>query len=76
MKDLQEELIGKNFRAEALLLEGPTRKTIHDKVVELEIDLLIAGHQKRNFFYDLFVGHTGEGLMDELQIPILIVPFK
>lgn len=76
VKKLTDGLRSRNVRAESLLIEGPTAKTIVKKTAELNIDLVIAGHQKRNFFYQLFVGNKDQNLLDELSIPVLVVPMK
>ena len=76
VKKLTDGLRSINVRAESLLIEGPTAKTIVKKTAELNIDLVIAGHQKRNFFYQLFVGNKDQDLLDELSIPVLVVPMK
>jgi nucleotide-binding universal stress UspA family protein len=76
VEEIIKELKAKNIAAEGLLIEGPTAKTIKKKVKELQIDLVIAGHQKRNFFYQLFVGNVEQDLIEELRIPIVLVPLK
>ena len=76
VKKLTDGLRSRNVRAESLLIEGPTAKTMVKKTAELNIDLVIAGHQKRNFFYQLFVGNKDQDLLDELSIPVLVVPMK
>src|SRR5690606_12116858 len=76
VKKLTDGLRSRNVRAESLLIEGPTAKTIVKKTAELNIDLVIAGHQKRNSFYQLFVGNKDQDLLDELSIPVLVVPMK
>ncbi len=76
VKELTESLKAKNIAAEGLLIEGPTAKTIKKKVRELNIDMVIAGHQKKNFFYQLFVGNVEQDLIDDLNIPVVLVPLK
>ena len=74
VKKLTDGLRSRNVRAEGLLIEGPTAKTIIKKTSDLDIDLVIAGHQKRNFFYQLFVGNKDQDLLDKLNIPVLVIP--
>lgn len=74
VKKLADNLKSRNVRAEGLLIEGPTAKTIRKKTMDLNIDLVIAGHQKKNFFYQLFVGNKDQSIIDELNIPVLVVP--
>ncbi len=76
VKELANALQEKNIAAEGLLIEGPTAKTIKKKVKELDIDLVIAGHQKRNFFYQIFVGNVDHDLLDDLNTPVLLVPLN
>lgn len=76
VKKLTDGLRSRNVRAEGIMIEGPTAKTIVKKTAELKIDLVIAGHQKKNFFYQLFVGNKDQDLLDELNVPVLVVPLK
>ena len=76
VKKLTDGLRSRNVRAEGITIEGPTAKTIVKKAAELKIDLVIAGHQKKNFFYQLFVGNKDQDLLDELNVPVLVVPLK
>ncbi|HET8753648.1 MAG TPA: universal stress protein [Salinimicrobium sp.] len=75
VKKLEEELLSKGFDAEGLIIEGPTSKTIRKKASELNIDMVIAGHHKRNFFYQIFVGSTEQELIEE-NLPVLIIPLN
>jgi hypothetical protein len=43
-------------------------------VEDRNIDLVVAGHKKKNFFYDLFNENKKKDLIDELKIPLLAVP--
>ena len=74
VQQLAAALQAKNFDAEGLLIEGPTVKTIKKEVQKLNADLVIAGHQKKNFFYELFVGKLEHDLIEDLNVPILLVP--
>lgn len=76
IKELADDLKSRNIRAEGLLIEGPTAKTIRKKAQELNIDLVIAGHQKKNFFYQIFVGNKEQDLIDDLKVPVLVVPLS
>lgn len=76
VKRLAEGLQQKNFEAEGVQLQGSTSKLIKAQVKELNADLLIAGHQKKNFFYQMFVGSKEQEIIEELDIPVLLVPVK
>lgn len=73
---LAEELRQKNIEAEGMQLKGSTAKMIKSAVEDLNADLLIAGHHKRNFFYQMFVGGVDQDIIDRLNIPVLLVPVK
>lgn len=76
VKKLTEELQQKNIDAEGIQLEGSTVKIIKAEVKKLNADLVIAGHHKRNFFYQMFVGTIEQDLVEELDVPVLLVPVK
>lgn len=76
VQELTEGLKARNITAEGLLIEGPTAKTIKRKVKELNIDLVVAGHHKRNFFYQLFVGNVEQDLIEDLNVPVVLVPLN
>lgn len=60
--------------AEGFILEGSVTKGIKKKVEEHSIDLVIAGHRKKDFLYELFTANKKKDLVDELKIPLLAVP--
>ena len=70
------EEITKNFDlpAEGLLIEGSISKAIKQKVEEHDIELVVAGHKRKSFLYDLFTTNKKKDLIDELNIPLLAVP--
>lgn len=72
--ELTQKLKDKGFEAEGLVIPGPTAKTIKKEVRELNIDLVLAGHHKRNFFYQIFVGNMEQDIMEDLNVPVLLVP--
>lgn len=76
VKRLAEDLRQKNIEAEAVQLEGSTAKMIKKEVQKINADIVIAGHHKKNFFYQMFVGSLEQDLIDDLGIPVLLVPVK
>lgn len=60
--------------AEGLLVEGSVATAIKNKVEEHTIDLVVAGHHKKDFLYSLFTANKKKDLVDELRIPLLAVP--
>lgn len=76
VKRLAAELQQKNIEAEGVQLEGSTTKMIKEAVTRLNADIVIAGHHKRNFFYQMFVGSKEQDLMENLKIPVMLVPVQ
>jgi nucleotide-binding universal stress UspA family protein len=76
VKQLAEGLQKRGIEAEGVQLEGSTAKMIKTEVQKIDADLLIAGHHKRNFFYQMFVGSIEQDIIDDLDIPVLLVPVK
>jgi nucleotide-binding universal stress UspA family protein len=74
VKRMAENLRLKNIEAEGVQLKGSTVKMIKKEVQNINADLLIAGHHKKNFFYDMFVGSLKQELIDDLDVPVLLVP--
>jgi len=62
--------------AQGMLVEGPTVLTILNTIKKLNIDLVIIGHHRRNYFYKAFVGNTDIALINQLDIPVLTIPLK
>lgn len=77
IKKWAEDVVNNNnLEAEGLLIEGPVIKSIKQIVEDNNIDLVVAGHRKKNFLYELFTGNKKRDLIDELKIPLLAVPLN
>lgn len=75
IKQLAEDIKEQhNVPAEGLLIEGSMIKSIKKIVKEHNIDLIVAGHRKRNLVLELFTENKKKDLIDELQIPLLAIP--
>ncbi|MDX1271328.1 universal stress protein [Bizionia paragorgiae] len=70
-QNLQEKC---NIPTEGMLIEGAVIKSIKKIVEENNIDLVIAGHRKKNVIYGLFTENKKKDLIDELNIPLLAIP--
>ncbi|QED37701.1 universal stress protein [Antarcticibacterium arcticum] len=71
VKDLEKE---QNVNAEGVVIEGSVTKAIKKIVEEHQIEIVIAGHKKKNMLYELFTSNKKKDLVDELKIPLLAVP--
>jgi len=68
------ELEEKGIKTEGLLIQGATIEMIISESKKLNIDLIIAGHHERSFFYNAFVGSVSAQIIKKSKIPVLIVP--
>lgn len=71
-----DKLIAQGVKAEGLMVQGPTIEMIIKEAKKLKTDMIIAGHNKRNFLYKAFVGSISEDIIKEVNIPVLVVPLK
>lgn len=76
LQKFADDLIKKGLEAEGLLIQGATTDMIIEEANKLNTDLIIAGHNKRNFIYDIFVGSVSEDIINESNIPVLVVPLN
>ena len=68
------ELEGKGIDAEGLLIQGATIEMIIGESKKLNVDLIIAGHHERSFFYKALIGSVSSQIIKKSKIPVLIVP--
>lgn len=70
-QDIREKY---GIEAESILVQGAVSKVIREKTEKYNIDLVIAGHRRKDFIYNLFTANNKKDLVDELKIPLLAVP--
>lgn len=63
-----------NLEVEGLLIQGSVAKSIKKIVEDYNIDIVVAGHRKKNLVYKLFTSNRKKDLIDDLKIPLLAVP--
>jgi nucleotide-binding universal stress UspA family protein len=76
LQKFADELEAKGVEAEGLLIQGSTIETIIAESEKLNVDLIVIGHHKRGFLYNLFMDGTSESLIEQSNIPVLTVPLK
>ena len=59
---------------EGLVISGEVAKSIKKIVDERNIDLVVAGHKKKNLLYGLCAANKKKDLIDDLKIPLLAIP--
>ncbi len=74
LQRLAQILRERGIDAAALLVEGPTVKTLLTEANRLGADLLVVGRHKHSALYRALLDHTEERLLNESSQPILFVP--
>ena len=64
----------RGLKVQGLEIPGNSAEVIFKKVSEIPADLVIVTHRKGNFFYQLFVGNIEGDIVEDLNIPVLLVP--
>lgn len=62
--------------SESLLIQGATTEMIIEESHKLNTDMIIIGHNKHNFLYQIFVNSVSEDLIKQSHIPVLVIPLK
>jgi nucleotide-binding universal stress UspA family protein len=76
LQKFADNLKNEGVDADGILVQGATLKMIKKETKKLEIDMIIAGYNKRNFLYDTFVGSVSKGIIQAATLPVLLVPLS
>jgi nucleotide-binding universal stress UspA family protein len=60
----------------ALLVRGPTAKTLLDEADRLQIDLIVMGTHGRSAVMDILVGSVSHAVLRNTELPVLLVPVR
>ena len=71
-----DEMKNNGVEAEGLLVQGSTIETIVKESEKLNIDMIVIGHHKHGFLYNLFMTGTDELLIEQSNIPVLTIPLN
>ncbi len=74
LQEMAEELRSAGVDAVALLVQGPTIRTILSEADKLGVDLIVVGSHGKGAVKRLLVGSTSEGVLHGANVPVLIVP--
>jgi nucleotide-binding universal stress UspA family protein len=64
------------LEATALLVRGPTAKTLLDEADRLQIDLIVMGTHGRSAVMDILVGSVSHAVLRNTELPVLLVPVR
>lgn len=70
------QLKAQNISAEGLLIQGTTVDTIIEEIQKLQVDLLILGNKHHGILYSTFVGSVTEDILEQISIPVYLIPEK
>lgn len=76
LQDMTNGLLSLGLDADGLLIQGATIDTILEESRKLKIDLIICGHHKHGFLFDLIFGSTSEEIIRKSDIPVMVIPQK
>jgi nucleotide-binding universal stress UspA family protein len=61
---------------QTVLKEGEVADTILKTAKEMHVDIIVMGSHNRKWLESMFLGSESEDLLENSQIPVLIVPVK
>lgn len=74
IQEIAERLRAKGLNATALLVHGPTVKTILSEAEKLAANMIVVGSHGHGAMYDLILGSVSEGILHKSNCPVLIIP--
>jgi nucleotide-binding universal stress UspA family protein len=76
LQALAGRLRDQGHQVSALMVQGPTVKTILDQAEKLEAEVIVVGSHGRGKLFDLVVGSVSAGVIRKTKIPVLVVPSR
>lgn len=74
MQEYLNNLRAKNIECEGLVVQGVSAHLIVEESKKLNIDLIVVGHHKHNFFYKTFIEDSENQILNHVRIPVLMIP--
>ncbi|MEO5935726.1 MAG: universal stress protein [Terriglobales bacterium] len=71
-----ERMRSGGLEATALLVQGPTAKTLLNEADRLQIDLIVMGTHGRSSVMEVLVGSVSHAVLRITTIPVLLVPVR
>ena len=76
LEDMARDANAGGVTTTALMIQGPTSRTLLEKAAELDADLLVLGSHGHGALHNLLVGSVTESVVKDARIPVLIVPSR
>ena len=76
LQELALRVHGDDLETEALLVQGPTSKTLLDQINRLQADLLVIGSHGHGRLYEAVVGSVCADMIHKSPVPLLVIPVR
>ena len=73
---LADRLREQGHEVTALMIQGPTVKTILEQADKLEAEVIVVGSHGRGKLFDVVVGSVSAGVIRKASVPVLVVPTR
>ena len=73
---LADRLREQGHEVTALMIQGPTVKTILEQAEKLEAEVIVVGSHGRGKLFDVVVGSVSAGVIRKAKVPVLVVPTR
>lgn len=74
LHEMAESLRAEGLSARALLVEGPTARTVLEQAEKLTVDLIVVGSHGHGVLHRALLGSVSEGILERATCPVLVVP--
>jgi len=76
IQEIADRLREAGTDATALLVHGPTVKTILKEALDLDVDMIVVGAHGRDAMHGLLVGSVSKGILRKSSHPVLVIPTR
>ena len=73
---MADRLREQGHQVNALMIQGPTVKTILEQADKLDAEVIVVGSHGRGKLFDLVVGSVSAGVIRKSPVPVLVVPSR
>jgi len=74
VQEIADRLRDAGLDATALLVHGPTVKTILKEASDLDVDMIVVGAHGKSAMHELLVGSVSKGILHKSCYPVLVIP--
>ena len=74
IQEIADRLREAGLDATALLVHGPTVKTILKEASDLDVDMIVVGAHGKGAMHELLVGIVSKGILHKSSHPVLVIP--